>query len=379
MASSPLLQVPDTAVDLPGLSISTAVRSPTDPRDGAIYDNLNLAAAAPVHFHPMAAPAMGGGTFMMLNARRWTAATSSATDPGYASAFTEDLAPSWALVNAATGGAVAMNSGYSMPIKTAGVTSPVLTAALSRGTPMLYTLLSTNLGAVVQHWNNNTAINTLNPVNEEIIPTGSCGSDTVVSFSAGMDYSSSTDPYMVFYGVGGVTSHVYMARKRWSRVGDVGISTRAHDGQWEFYDGQGWGLDPTALAPVQTATGPMTSAGPMSFAHYGTNRAIPGKITGYTLASVVVASGSTRTAQIYESLGGRPWLPLGDPIALGVVGSTYVGGTAQLQGQLGANPAMVDTAASASAVPYLVTTKLTSGSTHQLHVEWGLIQVARQT
>lgn len=378
MVSSPLLQVPETAVDVPGLSISTAVRSPIDPRDGAVYDNTNLAAAAPVHFHPMTAPALGGGTFMMLNARRWTAATASGTDPGYASAFTEDLGPSWALVNAVTGGAIAMNSGYSLPIKTAGVSAPVLRAGLSRGTTMLYTLLATNLGAIVQHWHNDTAINTLNPVNEEVVPSGSSGADTVI-FDAGLDYSSSTDPYMVFYGAGSSTKHVYMARKRWSRVGDVGISTRAHDGQWEFYDGTGWGLDPTALAPVQTAAGPMLSAGPMSFAHYGINRAIPGKMTGYALASVVVASGSTRTAQVYESLGGRPWTLLGAPVALGVVGSTYVGGTLQLQGQLGANPTLVDTAVNASAVPYLVTTKLTSGSTHQLNVDWGLIQIPRST
>jgi len=377
MSSSPLLQVPSTSVDLAGMSISTAVRSPTDPRPGHVYDNTNLAAAAPVHFHPMTSPSLGGDQFMMLNARRWTAATPSATDPGYIGAHTEDLSPSWALVNGSSGGAIAMNAGYSIPIKTP-IASATLVGAVSRGQAMLYTLLNTDVGAIVQHWNNNTAINTLNLVNEEVIPTATCGSDDVI-FGAGVDYSQSTDPYMVFYGVGGVTGHVYMARKRWSRVGDVGIGTREHDGAWEFFDGTGWVLGSTAVQPVQTTTGPMTTAGPMSFAHYGIIRAQPGKITGYSLAAAVMASGSVRTAQVYESLGGRPWMPLGAPIALGTVGSTYLGGTLQFQGQLGANPAMVDATVDASAVPYLISTKLTSGSTHQIHVGWGLIPLVRQS
>jgi hypothetical protein len=378
VVSSPLLQIPSTAVDIPGLSVATSVRSPTDPRSGAVYDNVNLAAAVPVHFHPMTAPALGGGTFMMINSQRWTAATPSTTDPGYASAFTADDTPNWAMVNATTGGAAAVNSGFSIPMKTP-VETATLTAAVSQGTNMLYLLNSTDVGAVVQHFHNNTAINTLNPINEEIVPAATGTAGEAIVFDSGIDYSQATDPYMVFYGAGSETNHVYMARKRWSRVGDVGIGTRITDGQWEFFNGTGWILDSTGLAPLQSMAGPLVSIGPMSFAHYGINRTQKGKTISHTLAVATLASGSVRTAQVYEALGGRPWTPLGAPIALGSAGSTYLGGTAQLQGQLGANPAMVDPMTSSTAIPYLVATKLTSGSTHQIHVDWGLIPLARQS
>jgi len=51
-----------------------------------------------------------------------------------------------------------MNAGYSIPIKTP-IASATLVGAVSRGQAMLYTLLNTDVGAIVQHWNNNTAIN----------------------------------------------------------------------------------------------------------------------------------------------------------------------------------------------------------------------------
>lgn len=375
MASSPAIQILDTAIDQHGLSVSTAVRSPTDPRPGSVYDNVNIAAAVPIWFHPMTSPSLGGDNFMMLTSQRWTDATPLSTNPGFSSTYTADTTPSWALVNAANGTVTALNSGFAIPMA-GGVTNPTLVGAASRGTNFLYALHSTDQGALVQQWHNNAAINVLTPVNQEIIPVASCGSD-VITFDAGVQYDAGTDPYMIFYGIGSVTKRIYMARKAWSRVGDIGATARPTDGIWEFFNGTGWVRDPAMVHPVMSDSGPIVAAGPLSFAHYAIARTGPGKLTHYALMAVTQASGSAYSSQVYSSLGGRPWSALGAPVSLGSAGTTYLGGALQLQGHLGPNPAMVDTASSATAIPYVVATKQASGSAHQIALSWGLIQVPR--
>jgi hypothetical protein len=377
MSTSPLQQIPSTAVDVAGLSVSTLIKSPTDPRPGHIYDSTNLAAAVPIHFHPTTNPSMGGNNYLMLNSQRWTSAMVSTTNPGAYTAYTPISVPNWVQVNAATGARTTINSGFEIPMTTPN-TSRTLTAASSRGTDLFWTLNSVVNGsetsAVVQQWHNNTVINTINLRGEETIPQGTNGSDTV-NFSAGLQWSSTTAPYMYFYGTGSSTHQVYMARKSWSRVGHTGTPTRPLDTQWEFFNGRGWVTDATALQPIQTASGPLVSVGPLSFGHYGMTRAQSGmrnNAVGYNFMSTVQASGTARSAQIYSSLGGRSWQTVGSPISLGTAGSTYMGGTLQLNGHVGPNPDMVT---GATALPYCYTLMQTSGGASSLQVNWGLLQV----
>lgn len=382
MASSPLQQILSTAIDADGVSVVTTPRSPTDPRPGNVYDLVNLAAAVPVYFFPTTSPSLGGTNYLMLNSQRWTAATSTTSDPGAYTAYTSTSVPSWVLVNAATGHTTVINSGYEIPMNTAN-DSRTLTAATSRGNDFLWPLYSVAQGddtvAVVQHWHNNTAINTINLRGEETIPRGTNGADTVV-FSAGLHWSASTTPYMHFYGLGSSTNHVYMARKTWARVGYVGTPTSPLDTQWEYFTGTGWVHDPTQVQPINTALGPMVSVGPLSFAHYFMTRTAPGMSrgnTGHTFVATVQASGSARSAQVHSSLGGRPWQPVGSPIALGASGSTYLGGNIQFQSAVGANPALIDATTSASAVPYCYSVKVSSGGADSIDVNWALLQIPR--
>lgn len=377
MASAPLVQIPDTVVDAVGLSLSTSPRLPTDPRQGSAYDNTTIAAAVPIHFHHMSASALGGDNFMMLSSQRWYAGTPLSTDPGYLSSFTVDDDPNWVMINAATGIVSTVNSGTEIPMSTPA-DSRILVAAASRGTDMLYTLTEVTQGdddlAVVQHWNNNTVINTLHAIGEETVPPAVNGPDDIV-FTAGLHYSAATDPYMHLFGTGSSSGAVYMARKPWASIGQIGIPTRPLIVDWEFFTGTGWLADPTSARPVQTDTGAtMLSAGPMSFANLALPRRTSGKTLSYALAATTVLSGSTVTAQVYSSLSGRPWSALGAPIALGTVGSTYLGGTLQLQSGLGANPALVDSGSSA-AVPYVISYKETLSGAHRINTAWGLIQI----
>lgn len=375
MVSSTLPQVLSSSFDEPGLSVCTANRSPTDPRPGAAYDNTVMAAALPIHFHPMTAPALGGGNFMMLSAARWHDATPLGTNPGYFNPYTVDALPSWLLVNAANGHTKAVNSGVELPMTTPS-DSRTLTGAVSRGTDMLYTLAAVVLdgvpSAVIQHWHNNTAINTLNAINEEMVPGASNGSDAII-FSAGVHYSMATDPYLYVYGTGSVSHSLYVARKNWARIGVVPVATQKFDTQWECSTGDGWDTNFANAKPMQDG---LLSYGPVSVANHALPRAKMGKITTYTFLATTQRSGSVMTAQVYSSLGGRAWVPLGAPVALGSVGSTYLGATMQLQPQLGANPGLID-ANAAAAVPYVVGIKNSTGGADRIAITWGLLQVPR--
>jgi hypothetical protein len=376
VASSPLQQIPSTAMDAAGLSITTAIRSATDPRPGAVYDPTNLAAVVPVHFHPTTSPSLGGTNFLMLSSQRWTSATVSASDPGAYTAYTSNTTPSWVQVNAATGARTTINSGFDIPMKTSG--TPILTAAVSRGNDMLWTLNSVTQGddvvAVVQHFHNNTAINVTTLNGEETIPTASSGEDTV-TFSQGLHWSSSTTPYMLAYGAGSQSGQIYTARKTWARVGYSGTATTPLDTQWEYSTGTGWSSDPTAASP-----GPVTTIAPLSFGHSSMQRTQSGMSKGWTglqYMSAVSVSGTAVTATVYSSLGGRPWQSTGTTVSLGTMGGTYMGGNLQFQGQVGPNPTMIDAVNSSNAVPYVYSTLSTSGGASSIVNTWGLLQVPR--
>lgn len=380
MVSSPLQQIPSTSVDLAGLSITTANRSTTDPRPGAVYDPNDLAAAVPISFYPI-----GARSYMMINSLRWTAATVDSTDPAAYTAWTDSATPSWAIVDGATGSKSAINGAYDIPMTTAN-DSRVLTAVEHLSPNMLYLLNDVTVGsthsAVIQVWHVNTAIGsttgagTVNLVAEETIPVGTNGGDTV-AFNKGV-YRYGSDMY--FFGAGSSTSQVYLARKSWSRLGFLtapGGSSNAVAPYWEYYTGTGWGTDPTVLAPVQTTTGPMTTHGPIAVAQYGLSRTMPGRKSVYTLLSTVAASGSVRTAQVYASLSNRPYQPVGSPVALGSAGTTYLGGTLQWQSTLGVQPSLVTTPDSSTAIPYLTAVKSTSGGASKISITWGCWQVPR--
>lgn len=381
MASGPLQQVPSNAVDAAGLSVTTSVRSASDQRPGQIYDPSNLAGVVPVHFHPTTSPSMGGPNFLMLSRARWLSATSSASDPAAYSAYSVDSSPNWVSLNAASGSYSVVRSGYEIPMTTPSDTR-TLTAAASRGVDMLWTLNSVVRGsdtsAVVQSWFYNQAVNTVDLRTEEAIPQAVSGADAV-NFSAGLQWSSTTAPYMYLYGLGSSTNYVYAARKGWSRVGYTSTPGQPVDRDWEFFNGVGWGPDPTAVQPVQTVSGPMTSHGPLSFGHYAMQRAQRGMrrgLQGYSFVSSVTKSGNSYAAQVYSSLGGRPWSLFGPPIPLGA-GSAYTGGTVQFQGHVGPNPGLVDSVNSATAIPYVYSTVSSSGGHSKLSVNWSLLQVPR--
>lgn len=376
MATSTQAQVPSTAVDSEGLSNATTVRSLTDHTHGTLYDNTVMAAAAPIHFHAVHSPSLGGDIFLMLNSQRWSAATPSSTDPGFYSAYTADTTPSWFRV-VASGSKTAINGDPSIPMRTPN-TARTLIGAVSRAT-FLWTLLAVTNGsvhsAVIQHWHYNDAIGTVNIIDEETLPTATNGADTVL-FNVGVEYSMSTDPYIQVYGAGSSTHQVYRARKRWSRVGNVGVPNAPVDAQWEFFTGSGWSYDPTAARPLTGTLGPLTTYGPMSFAHYARVGSTSRQFSGHHYLVTTNNASGVMTAQVWDSVGGRPLAPVGAPVALGTVGSTYAGGTMQLQTQLGINQSQV-LSGNVSAIPYLISTLVTSGGNSQISVVWNCLQVPR--
>ena len=82
MSTGPLQQVPSTAIDADGLSITTSIKSSLDPRPGHAYNPDSLAAAAIVHLHPYTSPSLGGTNYLMMMSQRWTTATPDAANPG---------------------------------------------------------------------------------------------------------------------------------------------------------------------------------------------------------------------------------------------------------------------------------------------------------
>jgi hypothetical protein len=98
--------------------------------------------------------------------------------------------------------------------------------------------------------------------------------------------------------------------------------------------------------------------------------------TGYTFLATTQGT-TAMTSQIYSSLGGRPWKPVGSAVPLGTAGSTYTGQTLQFQSHIGPNASMVNATTSSSAIPYVVTTKSSSGGHSSLNTSWSLMQVPR--
>ena len=421
MATSPQQQVPNNSIDLAGLSVTLSNRTAADPRAGSGYDIADMAAAVPVALYPF-----GAGTYILVNSRRWTAATPSGTATGFYTAWSENLLPSWFLIDGATGVRSRIHGDPTIPMQTAN-SSRTLTAVEHRSPDFLYLLNDVvNAGtrsAVVQVWHTNTFTGAITSVAEETIPVGTNGpgfgpgsygdpggvtfgltaggdphtagstsfpidfaltagggvwrgTDTVV-FNKGINMVA---PYMYFYGAGSATNAVYMARKPWGQLGATVNPSRTNPAPhpyWEFWSGTGWTTDDTFLGPIQTTAGPMTTFGPISVAQYGVSSVMAGAPVSHTLLSTVQAAGTARTAQVYTSLANRPWAPAGT-VPLGTVGDTYLGGTLQFQPVLGVNPTLVNSTSS-TAIPHLTAAKATTGAASRITVAWDCWQVPRYT
>jgi hypothetical protein len=82
MVSSPLDATPSNSVDVPGISIATAMTMASDIRAGSIYDS-SLAAFVPIYATPMDA-----SRHLLVFSRRWNSGVPSTATPGYYTSYT---------------------------------------------------------------------------------------------------------------------------------------------------------------------------------------------------------------------------------------------------------------------------------------------------
>lgn len=168
MVSSPLDLTPDGSVDVPGLSVATAMRA-EDLRAGSVYDS-DLAACVPIHTVPIS-----DTDYLVFFSRRWTDAVPSPALTGYYLSYTIDSRPGWMIVNAPTGVRRPVVDTYDIPMYTPH-DSAVLTSACSRPPGSTYLLNTVTHGgtvsAVLQHVAYNPAIQTFSTLSEEVIPDG---------------------------------------------------------------------------------------------------------------------------------------------------------------------------------------------------------------
>lgn len=223
---------------------------------------------------------------------------------------------------------MASSESYAIP----GRSGRTLRAACSRSTSYLYVLSSlTDSGGMIQHFRWSVDRDIMLPVAEETFPVVTLD-DEQVSFDAGL-YLYGAD--IVVVGRGLTSSALYLMRKSWGRIGVTAEAyqgfrneaVRIEDPSWRYSTATGWSADPSELAPL-----PITSAGPVSaIVHHDR-----------VIMATVRATGATRTAEVWYSRHVSPrWHRLPFTAALGTAGSTYLGGTLQLQPQLPARTADV--------------------------------------
>lgn len=169
MVSSPLDLTPEGSVDVPGLSVATAMRSATNSRAGSIYDS-DLAACVPIHTVPIS-----DSDYLVFFSRRWTDGVPSPALTGYYLSYTIDNTPGWMIVNGPNGLRRPVVDTYDIPMSTPH-DAAVLTAACSRPPGSTYLLNTVIYGdttsAVLQHVAYNPAIQTISTLSEEAIPDG---------------------------------------------------------------------------------------------------------------------------------------------------------------------------------------------------------------
>ena len=275
---------------------------------------------------------------------RWYDATPDPATLGRYTAHTEDPSPCWVRIHS-SGVPVPIGGSYTIP-GTAGTT---LVGACTRMT-YLY-VLSTTVGgaALITHLRWNPGREMLVPAAQETLAPVTVG-DQEIAFTRGIYIDGA---YVVLLG-SGAEGEIYLARKSWGKIGawkpsdptswDLSAQIDAID--WGYRTDTGWSPDPAPAPPLRVST-----AGPVSVSRTG-------RILYY---AVVEAEGAQRTGRIWSSTDTSPvWLDTGITADLGTAGSSYLGGTLQLQSQLHGD-----------GIPY-VTTVLESGG---LNVVWSTAAV----
>ena len=308
MATSPS-QVLES-IDYSGISVVTASKDASVPRQGMIYDPLNLAAATPIYFHDL-----GENNYLAIFSQRWVNAVQSLSVPGHYTSYTANTTPSWAIVHSVNGTKEPVGGSFVIPMVTKN-DSRVVTAACSRMINLLCLLNTVTYAgmnyAVVQtfHCTNNGVVNRLS---EETIPNIVADGQTVI-FDRCIYLS---DPFVIAVGSGKDDHSLYLARKRYATVGSA-------SSPWEYQTSRGWTANADEIQRLMSTDGEvMTTHGPCSAASY----------RGTICMSTVQADGSARSARLYIS-NGLQWTP-GTSFPLGDAGSSYLGGL-YLQPLLGA-------------------------------------------
>ena len=329
------VRTPPPATTEGGLALYTSRRSADSPAQGSIYSPATLAAAAPVHFHPVAA-----SDHVMVFSHRWHDAAPDPAALGSYTAHTEDPSPCWVRIHA-SGVPTPIGGSYTIP----GTEGTTLVGACTRMT-YLYVLSVTDSGAaLITHlrWNPGremfvaAAQETLPPLFE-------------IAFTRGIYIDGA---YVVLVGTN-EDGEIHLARKHWGKIGTWktsdpttwDLSAQIDDIDWRYQTPTGWSTDPALATPLR-----LTTDGPVSVSRQGRT----------LYYAVVESDGANRTGRIWSSTDTSPvWADTGVTADLGEQGSTYLGGTIQLQSQLHGD-----------GIPY-VTTVLESGG---LDVVWSTVLV----
>lgn len=294
-----------------------------------------------MHFHPLRS-----GVYVMVFAHRWTAATPA---PGNAALYTshqEDPTPGWAQIHT-TGVLSPIGGGYPVP----GADGYTLVGACSKGT-YLYILSANGDTALLQHFRWNPGRETMSVAASEIILPATVDGQQI-TFTRGLYWSG---PYLMVIGSGATDNQLYLARKPWGKVGawtttdkgGWGSMVETDNAAWHYRGTGGWSTEVTESAPL-----PITTRGPVSVAVSG-NR---------TSLGTVEAAGATRTGRVWTRRDdASPFTQLDLGVDLGQAGTTYLGGTVQLQDQLRGDT-----------IPYVTTVLQSSGGNAGLDVRWGSV------
>ena len=386
-------QVSSDAIDDVGVSVTICPRRASDPRYGTIYDPAKIAGVVPVHLHRLTT-----NEYLMVFSRRWHTATTSATDPGGYTAYSQDTSPGWLKVGVPSGQPTAMGPTSAISMRTS-YDSAVLTDAVSRSTEYLYLLTSITKGAevtgVVSHWWHNTTTNSVQEIAEESVTQAHArpvnttqlawasltaenrvaAGDKVV-FDRGLWFLT---PHLLVFGASS-DNRLFMVRKPWGRIGINSVEqpstayrilgTTAEDPRWSYYTGDGWSVDPTLAAPIVDSKGAViTSLGPVSVATF--------RDRNWLVA--VVAEGDNRLARIYSQRGQRPWAVEGSVSLGSVADGSYLGDTLRFQQQVppATSSDPMSNPANDAALVYVVSTKSVSNGVSRLNNTWGLWSIPR--
>jgi len=340
------------SVDAVGMSALTTTRTMDQPNQGLIWRQDVLAAGMPVHFH-----ALPDGRWLMLLARRWTAATIGENGPQDYTDYTEDTAPCWVPLQVAAN--FGNTSGAVEPIPSNRPGTRVLVGAASR-VDFLFVLSQVTEGGqtsgLIQDFHT-TRFGTINLINEETAPTIPVG-EAVVRFDRGCIV---LDTHLVLAGADEDTGQIYLVRKLWSRIGYA----QAH---WEYLTAQGWrtGTTEPPMALVDADRQPLTTEGPVGMARYRHR----------LFLSAVTLAGDDYSGQLYATDDvAAPWTALGDPVPLGSLG--YLGGTVWPQEQLGSNFSQ-ESADAIAAFPYISSVKVSAGGEDRIANTWGTAMLVRR-